>query len=54
MESVLVGAVSNIILDPLFIFTLGLGVNGAAIATVISQFLSMLFVAIIVIRIIAS
>lgn len=44
MESVLVGAVSNIILDPLFIFTLGLGVNGAAIATVISQFLSMLFV----------
>ncbi len=44
MKSVLVGAVSNIILDPIFIFTLGLGVNGAAIATVISQFLSMLFV----------
>ena len=44
MKSVLIGAVSNIILDPVFIFTLGLGVNGAAIATVISQCLSMLFV----------
>lgn len=44
MKSVLVGAVANIILDPLFIFTFGLGVNGAAVATVISQFLSMLFV----------
>ncbi|MDE7312355.1 MAG: MATE family efflux transporter [Eubacterium sp.] len=44
MKSVLVGAISNIALDPLFIFTFGLGVNGAAIATVISQFLSMLFV----------
>lgn len=44
MKSVLVGAVSNIVLDPIFIFTLGLGVNGAAIATVISQLLSMLFV----------
>lgn len=44
MKSVLIGAVSNIVLDPVFIFTLDLGVNGAAIATVISQFLSMLFV----------
>ncbi|MCI8675095.1 MAG: MATE family efflux transporter [Lachnospiraceae bacterium] len=44
MKSVLVGAVSNIILDPVFIFLLGLGVNGAAVATVIAQFLSMLFV----------
>lgn len=44
MKSVLVGAVSNIILDPVFIFALGLGVNGAAVATVIAQFLSMLFV----------
>lgn len=44
MKSVLVGAISNIILDPIFIFTLGLGVSGAAIATVLSQFLSMLFV----------
>lgn len=31
------GAITNIILDPIFIFTLGLGVNGAAIATVIGQ-----------------
>ena len=44
MRSVLTGAVSNIILDPVFIFALKLGVNGAAIATVIAQFLSMLFV----------
>lgn len=44
MKSVLIGAVSNIILDPIFIFTLNFGVCGAAIATVISQLLSMLFV----------
>lgn len=44
MKSVLIGAVSNIILDPIFIFSLGFGVNGAAAATVISQLLSMLFV----------
>lgn len=44
MKSVLVGAVSNIILDPIFIFTLGWGVNGAAVATVVSQLFSMLFV----------
>lgn len=40
MFSVTIGAVANIILDPLFIFVFGLGVNGAAIATVISQILS--------------
>lgn len=44
MKSVLVGAVSNMILDPIFIFTFGFGVSGAAIATVISQLFSMLFV----------
>ena len=44
MKSVLVGAVSNIILDPIFIFAFDFGVSGAAIATVISQLLSMLFV----------
>ena len=32
------GAILNIILDPIFIFTFGLGVRGAAIATVIGQF----------------
>lgn len=37
MLTVLLGAVMNIILDPVFIFVFGLGVRGAAIATVISQ-----------------
>ena len=37
MISVMSGAVINIALDPLFIFTFGMGVKGAAIATVISQ-----------------
>ena len=40
MVTVIIGAALNCILDPIFIFTLGLGVRGAAIATVISQFLS--------------
>ena len=37
MLSVLIGAVINIILDPVFIFVLGMGISGAAIATIISQ-----------------
>ena len=44
MLSVLIGAVSNIILDPIFIFGLGLGVRGAAFATIISQALSCIWV----------
>lgn len=40
MMTVLLGAVSNIILDPVFIFVLHMGVQGAALATVISQGLS--------------
>ena len=44
MISVTIGAASNLILDPLFIFGLKLGVSGAAIATVLSQLLSFLFV----------
>ena len=44
MLSQLVGAITNIILDPIFIFNLGLGVKGAAIATVIGQFMAMLLV----------
>jgi putative MATE family efflux protein len=44
MYSVLIGAIANIILDPIFIFALHLGVRGAAIATVISQALSALWV----------
>lgn len=38
----LVGAITNIILDPIFIFTFDLGVKGAAIATVIGQIFSMI------------
>jgi len=44
MFTVAIGAVANLILDPVFIFVLGLGVAGAAIATVISQVLSLIFV----------
>ena len=44
MTSVAIGAVANLLLDPLFIFVLGFGVQGAAIATVISQALSAVFV----------
>ena len=44
MLSVAIGATSNLLLDPLFIFALGLGVHGAAIATVLSQCLSAAFV----------
>lgn len=40
MMSVLIGAIANIVLDPVFIFLFGLDVKGAAIATVISQALS--------------
>ena len=44
MLSVAIGAVANLILDPLFIFTFNFGIKGAAIATVLSQTLSALFV----------
>ena len=44
MLTVLIGAVANIALDPLFIYGLGMGVRGAALATVISQGLSCLWV----------
>ena len=40
MATTLIGAVVNIILDPIFIFTLNMGVEGAALATVISQGIS--------------
>lgn len=40
MMTVLLGAVTNIVLDPVFIFTFGMGVRGAALATILSQFLS--------------
>lgn len=44
MATVLLGAVSNIVLDPLFIFVFGMGVRGAALATILSQGLSALWV----------
>lgn len=44
MQSVILGAVLNIILDPIFIFVLDLEVRGAAIATVLSQIASCIFV----------
>jgi putative MATE family efflux protein len=44
MLSVLIGAVTNIILDPILIFVLGMGVKGAALATIISQALSAIWV----------
>ncbi len=40
MFSVLIGAVVNIVLDPIFIFVFHMGVAGAAVATIISQALS--------------
>ena len=42
MVSLIVGALTNIILDPIFIFTLSMGILGAAIATVIGQWLGAL------------
>ena len=44
MLSVAIGAVANLVLDPLFIFEFNFGIKGAAIATVISQILSALYV----------
>lgn len=44
MISVAIGAIINIALDPIFIFSLNMGVAGAALATVISQGLSAAFV----------
>lgn len=44
MASVLIGALINIALDPIFIFVLKLDVKGAAIATVIAQFFSCVWV----------
>ena len=44
MLSVAIGAVTNFLLDPLFIFVFHLGITGAALATVLSQTLSALYV----------
>lgn len=44
MVSVIVGAVANIILDPILIYGFGMGVRGAALATIISQALSCIWI----------
>lgn len=44
MATVLIGAVVNIVLDPIFIFGLGMGVRGAALATILAQLVSALWV----------
>lgn len=44
MITVVIGAIINIILDPIFIFGLGMGVKGAALATIIAQGVSALWV----------
>ena len=44
MMTVLLGAIANILLDPLFIFVFHMGVQGAALATIISQFLSAMWI----------
>ena len=44
MFTMLIGAVANVILDPIFIFWLDMGIKGAAVATIISMLLCTLFV----------
>lgn len=44
MMTVLIGAIINIILDPIFIYLLDMGVSGAALATIISQTISAIYV----------
>ena len=44
MVTVLIGAISNIILDPIFIFALDMGVKGAPLATILSQAISCVWV----------
>ena len=44
MMTLLIGGILNIILDPIFIFVLHMNVSGAALATIISQFVSCIWV----------
>jgi putative MATE family efflux protein len=44
MGTTMIGAIANLLLDPLFIFAFGWGVRGAALATILSQALSALWV----------
>ena len=50
MCALLLGAVMNIVLDPIFIYTLNMGVSGAAIATAISQMMSTVVYLIYILR----
>ncbi|HZK24659.1 MAG TPA: MATE family efflux transporter [Oscillospiraceae bacterium] len=50
MYSMLIGAIGNIILDPIFIFTFDMGIRGAALATIIAQFGSFLYLAVFFLR----
>lgn len=50
MATTLIGAVANIALDPIFIFVLHMNVAGAALATVLSQVLSFVFVVLFLLR----
>lgn len=47
MVTMVIGAVINIILDPIFIFNLGMGIKGAALATIIAQFCSFIYAVIV-------
>lgn len=44
MVTMLIGAITNIILDPIFIFTFGWGIQGAALATILSQAVSAIWI----------
>ena len=44
MMTTIIGAIINIILDPIFIFVLGMGVKGAALATILSQAVGALWI----------
>lgn len=44
MLSIIIGAMTNVVLDPIFIFTFNMGIAGAAVATVLSQVLSLCYV----------
>ncbi|MCI6399051.1 MATE family efflux transporter [Lawsonibacter sp.] len=44
MATVVIGAITNIVLDPIFIFGFGMGVKGAALATILAQGVSALWV----------
>lgn len=50
MRGLLIGCITNIILDPVFIFTFHMGVQGAALATIIGQFLNTVYFVVCIFR----